>query len=357
MKKNIAIVVSNLAGSGGERVALDQAKMFYENGNNVVLFLLENEISYTITDINFPIVPLTNKKDKYKFLGKIGYKIYAKILQNKMKKFGEFDLVLSNLPRADRTVKELNHINKYFVIHISIEAEINNFKKRRREKKLKLYKYLYSNEKIITVSKGIVQDFEKLGIYYKDAINIYNGFDFNEIRKKANEEIDLDYEYIISPSAFRNQKRYDIILDSFKKIENKKIKLVIMCNIENVLIDMIKERSLEKRVELIGFQKNPFKYMKNAKLTILASDYEGFGMVIVESLILGTPVVSTDCPIGPAEILINDLSRWLTPMNNSIRMAKKIDEAISSNIIINEKIIERFSKESVYKEYEKLCKN
>lgn len=81
MKRNIAIVVPNLAGTGGERVAIDQAQMFYENGNNVVLFLLENEISYKTDDFDFPIVSLTNKKDKYKLFGKLGYKLYAKILE------------------------------------------------------------------------------------------------------------------------------------------------------------------------------------------------------------------------------------------------------------------------------------
>lgn len=127
MKKNIAIVVPNLAGSGGEKIAIIQAKMFYENGYNVVLFLLEDLKVYEIDKFEFPIISLTNKKDKYKLFGKFGYKIYAKILEKKMKDHGSFDLVISNLPRADRTVKELRHHNKYFVIHMSYKAEIEKF--------------------------------------------------------------------------------------------------------------------------------------------------------------------------------------------------------------------------------------
>lgn len=65
-----------------------------------------------------------------------------------MKQFGSFDLVLSNLPRADRTVKELKHHNKHFIIHISIEAELNKFKKRRKEKSID-YINIYIQMKIL----------------------------------------------------------------------------------------------------------------------------------------------------------------------------------------------------------------
>jgi len=349
--KNIAIVVTNLAGSGAEKVAVTQAKLFKEKGHNAVLFLLDNVQKYNTDDCDFPIIPLTNGKDTYKFLGKIGDYIYAKILELKMKEFGKFDIIISNLPRADRVVKLLSHQNKYFVIHISYKAELEKFRKKRAKKKLKLYRFLYKDEKIITVAKDIIKDFDDLKIKYKNAVTIYNPFYFEEIRKKGNDEIDIEYEYIISPSAFREQKRYDVMLDAFKMLTHN-IKLVILAKNDDKLIEMIKERDLQDKVVILGFQQNPYKYMKNAKLMILASDYEGFGMVIVESLILNTPVVSTDCPTGPREILTGDLSQWLVPVRNPKVLAKKIDEALNSNIKIEDKDIEKFDKEYIYKGYE-----
>lgn len=356
MSKNIAIVVPNLAGSGGEKVALTQAKMFYEKGHNVVLFLLEDLQKYSTDDIDFPIVALTNKKDKYKIFGKLGYKYYAYLLKKNMQKFGTFDLVLSNLPRADRTVKELQHSNKYFIIHISIQEEINKFKPKKAMKKSRLYKYLYTNENIITVSQGIIDDFAKLNIQYKTIKTIYNGFDFQEILKSCNDEVEnINYEYIISPSAYRKQKRYDVVLDAFLKLKNKDIKLLILSEFNAELDNMIKSRGLSERVVVLGFQKNPFKYIKNAKLTILASDYEGFGMILAESLIIGTPVVCTNCPTGPSEIMINNLSKWLVPVNSPEKLAQKIDEALVSKIVINKDDLSRFDKENIYKEYLSLC--
>ncbi|QOR62334.1 glycosyltransferase [Sulfurovum sp. ST-21] len=351
--KRIGVVVTNLAGSGAEKVALTQAKLFREKGHEVALFLLDNIQKYNTDDCDFPIVPLSNGKDTYKFLGRLGDFIYAKILESKMKKIGKFDLVISNLPRADRVVKLLAHHNKYFVIHISYKAELEKFSKKRARKKLKLYKFLYENENIITVANDIIKDFDVLDIKYKSATTIYNPFDFEEIKSKGNEAIEIGYEYIISPSAFREQKRYDVMLDAFKMIEHD-IKLVILANSDDKLTKMIQERDLEDKVVVLGFQQNPYKYMKNAKLMIMGSDYEGFGMVIVESLILNTPVVSTDCPTGPREILTGDLSKWLVPVNNPKALAQKIDHALESNILIDEESINKFNKEYIYKEFEAL---
>jgi len=351
--KRIAIVVTNLAGSGGEKVAMAQAKLFREKGHYVVLFLLEDVRTYDTSDVDFPIVALTKHKNTYKGLGKIGDRIYAKILESKMKQFGEFDIVFSNLPRADRVVKLLNHSSKYFIIHTSYRTEIDKFKLLRANNKLKLYRELYHNENIITISKGMIEDFNALGIDYKSVKTIYNPFDIEEIREKGNEEVALDYDYVISASAFRKGKRYDVMLDAFKMVQ-KDIKLLILANSNPKLKEMIKERELEDRVVIAGFQQNPYKYIKNARLLLLSSDREGLPTVVIESLILGTPVISTDCPTGPCEILTAELSHWLVPTDNSHALAAKIDEALASDICIKDENIEKFDKETIYHEYKTL---
>lgn len=353
--KNIAIVVTDLGGNGAEKSVLNRAQTFFENGHNVVLFLIENVKIYDVDNYKFPIIALTQRRDTFKFLGKIGDYIYAKILEYKMKQFEKFDIVFSHLPRADRVVKLIKHPNKYFVIHMSYKAELEKFKKRRAAKKLKLYRYLYEGEKIITVSEAMVKDFDTLGIKYESAEVIYNPFNIDEIRQKGDESIELDFDYIISSSAFKKQKRYDVLLDAFKLIKHD-IKLIVLATPHPNLISMIKERALEKKVIILGFQQNPYKYIKNAKLLVLASDREGLPRVVVESLILGTPVVSTDCPTGPAEVLVNELSRWLVPMDNPKLLAQKIDEALDEKIQIEDYIVEKFGKQNIYKKLEQLLK-
>lgn len=353
--KNIAIVVTDLGGNGAEKSVLNRAKILYENGHNVVLFLIENIKIYDVDNYKFPIIALTKRRDTFKFLGKLGDYIYAKILESKMKKFDNFDIVFSHLPRADRVVKLIKHPNKYFVIHMSYKAELDKFNKKRARKKLKLYRYLYKDEKIITVSQAMIQDFDELNIKYKSAKVIYNPFDFEEIRQKGREAIELDFDYIISSSAFNKQKRYDVLLDAFKLIKHN-IKLVILAQSHPKLIKMITDRGIESKVVILGFQQNPYKYIKNAKLLVLSSDREGLPRVIVESLILNTSVVSTNCPIGPSEILIDELANWLVSMENPKALAQKIDEALDSNIQIKDYVIEKFNNQNIYKKLEKLLK-
>jgi len=352
-KKKIAIVVTNLASSGAEKIALTQAGLFAEQGHDVVLFLIDNVKSYELADCKFPIVALSSGKNTYKLFGKFGDSIYVKILEKKMEMFGEFDLVMSNLPRADRVVKLLDHPNKYFVIHTSYKTELEKFAARRSEKKEKLYRYLYTDEKIITVANAIVRDFDHLGIKYKEARTIYNPFSFESIREKGEEEIDLDFEYIISPSAFRKEKRYDVMLDALKLVRSP-VKLVILANGDPKLDAMIKERGLEDRVVILKFQQNPYKYIKNARLLVLSSEREGLPTVMIESLILGTPVVATNCPTGPSEILTGDLARWLVPLGNPQALAEKIDEALNTTIEIDEEILDKFNKNTIYKQFKVL---
>jgi glycosyltransferase involved in cell wall biosynthesis len=353
LMKKVAIVVTNLASSGAEKIALSQAKLFKEYGHEVVLFLVDNVKEYDTQECDFPIETLTNGKNTYKVLGKVGDRIYSEILHKKMQQYGGFDVVISNLPRADRVVKLLNHPNKYFVIHTSYKTELEKFASRRGQKKSKLYQYLYANEKIITVANAIINDFDHLNIKYHKAITIYNPFSFESIRAKGAEKIDLEFDYIISPSAFRKEKRYDVMLDALKLLKSS-VKLVILANSDPKLDEMIKARGLEDRVVILKFQQNPYKYIKQAKLLVLSSEREGLPTVMIESLILGTPVVATDCPTGPREILTGDLSRWLVSMGDPKALAEKIDEALESEIEIDESILDKFNKETIYQQFKAL---
>ncbi|MGL5621960.1 glycosyltransferase, partial [Cetobacterium sp.] len=67
--------------------------------------------------------------------------------------------------------------------------------------------------------------------------------------------------------------------------------------------NLIKESGLEGSIVLIGKTTNPYVWMKNSKLFVHSSNYEGFGLVIVEAAILGKAIISSDCKVGPKEIL------------------------------------------------------
>ena len=226
-----------------------------------------------------------------------------------------------------------------------------------------MYKKRLDGTKIITVSQG-VKNFLKQCNVKADMIKIiYNPFDIKRIKelsKESNTQI-LNEPYIIHAGIFCQQKRHDRLLKAFKKLKTK-CKLVLLTHHNDELEKLIKEHGLENKVIIAGFQKNPYPWFKCAKLSVLCSDFEALPMVIVESLICGCPVVSTDCRSGPNEILVGDLAKWLVPMNNdenklTDNLAAKIDEALNTKIKIDPSIYERFDADKIADEYLSLIDN
>ena len=145
-----------------------------------------------------------------------------------------------------------------------------------------------------------------------------------------------------------------MLLKAFADVQGS-IKLVLLTKQNEQLDQLIHSMNLTERVIVAGFQKNPYPWMRHAKLSVLSSDSgEALGMVLIESLICGTPVVSTDCPSGPSEILTGSLAKWLVPVNDAKALSKKIQEALATDISIDERLIKKFKDKYVMKQYEEL---
>jgi glycosyltransferase involved in cell wall biosynthesis len=363
--KLIGLIVTNLAGSGAEKVVLNLFNMFEKFGHRVYIFLLEDIICYDLSEKERnKIINLTTNRKYHKLFSFIGdkrlhYLLEKKLLSIEKEENQKFDLILSNLPASDRVLQYSIRNNVYFCIHTSYFQEIEEFKSKgnyfRAKKKYKLYKKIYKNKKLIIVANKIKEDLDELNIQYKSVKCIYNPFDFDEIRKEADEKVEIIKEdYIVSASAFRSVKRHDILFDSYKKSEAN-LKLVLLCNENKELLKMIKDRSLEDKVVILGFKKNPYPYIKNAKCLVLSSEREGLPTILIESLILGTPVVSTNCISGPSEILTGELSKYLAKVNDSNDLALKMKQIIKNNIIIKDEYIAKFNEKNIIEEYLTLC--
>jgi glycosyltransferase involved in cell wall biosynthesis len=365
--KLIGLVVTNLAGSGAEKVVLNLFNMFEKFGHNVYIFLLEDLILYELSENEKnKIIPLTKNRKYHKLFSFLGDKRLHYILEKKLtlieKQEGRnFDLLVSNLPSADRVLYYSSRNNVYFCIHTSYYQEILEFernnKSARAAKKIKLYKKIYENKNLITVANQIKDDFKKFNINVKRSLTIYNPFNFDNIRNLGNEILD-DIpigNYIISASAFRPVKRHDILLDAYKK-SGIKLKLILLCSSTKDLVDMIRERDLENSVEILGFRTNPYPYIKNARALILSSEREGLPTVLIESLILGTFVASTNCISGPSEILTGELTKYLANVNDSDDLALKMNQVLNDKIIIQDKYIEKFNENNIINQYLELIK-
>lgn len=114
-----------------------------------------------------------------------------------------------------------------------------------------------------------------------------------------------------------------------------------------------KELGIENNVWLPGFVDNPYKFMSRASVFVLSSEYEGFALVLVEALALGCPVVSTNCPGGPSEILENGKYGKLVPIGDAKALALAILDTLKNPLPKEflQKKAKAFSVENITKEY------
>lgn len=193
--------------------------------------------------------------------------------------------------------------------------------------------YNFIATKVIALSNGVKNDLTSNFKINENKIQvIYNPVDVENIQKLSDEEIsDLDTraseKLVIAVGRLVDQKDFDTLIKAFKIVsKNVTSKLVILGKgpKENHLRGLCKNLDLDEKVLFLGFKENPYKYMKKADVFVLSSKWEGFGHVIVESMVAGTPVVSTDCKSGPAEILEDNKHGLLVPVSDSESMAEKI---------------------------------
>lgn len=138
---------------------------------------------------------------------------------------------------------------------------------------------------------------------------------------------------IITVGSLKAQKNHSLLLRAFAQINqaNARLMLVGAGTEESSLRQLASDLAISKRVIFAGFQVDPTPYYKTADLFVLSSDHEGLPTVLIEALSCGLPIVSTDCPSGPAEILENGRLGELVPVGDAEALAQAIGASIAAN--------------------------
>lgn len=195
---------------------------------------------------------------------------------------------------------------------------------------------------VVAVSRGVADDLIKLTKLPQEKVHvIYNPIVTPELFAKAEETLDHPWftpgepPVILSVGRLTPAKDYPTLIKAFDLVSKEMpARLMILGEGEERprLEALIKERGLEEDVTLPGFVDNPYKYMKHAAIFVLSSQWEGFGNVLVETMALGTPVVSTDCPSGPAEILEGGKWGKLVPVGDIETLARAVMATLTNRI-------------------------
>ncbi|PJK27663.1 glycosyltransferase [Minwuia thermotolerans] len=129
---------------------------------------------------------------------------------------------------------------------------------------------------------------------------------------------------ILSVGSFKRQKNQALLIAAFAQMRAPGDTLMLLGEgqLRLELGAVAREAGVAEAVLMPGFHSDPTPFYLTADLFVLSSDYEGFGNVIVEAMACGTPVVSTDCPSGPAEILKGGQLGRLVPVGDASALAQ-----------------------------------
>ncbi|MCL0001495.1 glycosyltransferase, partial [Providencia rettgeri] len=154
------------------------------------------------------------------------------------------------------------------------------------------------------------------------AQTIYNGHDLSSIVKLSNDKVINDNIDFISIGRITFAKGHFHLLRalSIVKKDFPNVKLYIIGtyekdNLQSILLDVISKYKLENNVIFTGYKSNPYPYLKKSKALILSSIFEGFPGVVIESLHLGIPVITSNCG-GATEVIAGKTAQELTIKHN-----------------------------------------
>jgi glycosyltransferase involved in cell wall biosynthesis len=176
-------------------------------------------------------------------------------------------------------------------------------------------------DRIITQSHGLGDEIASLyGIPRARVVGIHNPIDIAAVRQAARDAAgtppwEVGGPVIVAIGRLVRQKGFDILLRSFARIEIPGSRLAILGEGPEraALTALADELGIADRLMLPGYVTVPEAWLANASVFVLSSRWEGFGNVVVEALACGAPVVATDCPHGPGEIVRHEHTGLLVP--------------------------------------------
>lgn len=365
MKDNkITLFVSSLAGGGAEGVCVNVANGLAKNGWDVDLIVLhlKNAAYLDRVNENVNLISLNAGNARYAIVPLLKY-----IRQNKIEKIVVFKYELAVLLILLKSVLRLNI--KVIARNINTFSQSSGQGKgiwRRYIANPLIQHYFCKADHVINQCEAMQEDLLTAFPELKGRTSVI----LNPVAKHVedyaenhNKENNHKQNYILCVGRLEKQKAFHFALEAFAKISNNspnlRLKIVGQGSLESELKSLAKQLKISQSVDFEGFQPHMLDYYLNAKVTLLTSIYEGFPNVLVESITLGTPVVSFDCPSGPSEIINQGSNGYLVEYQNIDDLIFYLDKSLNTQF--DSKVVMETAKKNkvseVMKKYSELLKN
>jgi len=359
--KEIVLLINSLGRGGAEGVFVTLANRLFEKNWQITLLVLHLEGAVRQNELN-PAIHCTvfNKKHARSSL----FVLSRWLLVNKPEKILVFSHQLAVLLVMLRFLlrKNIRIISRNVnTLSVKKKNELSFWHKHVVHKLVSLfYRHV---DLIIAQSNGMKDDLiSNYGICSSN-ITIINNPVQKQIENYLSNNIVLSKpngNYILCIGRLEYQKAFHYAIEAFNKISLHypmlRLKILGTGRQEAMLKQLVSDLNIADKVDFEGHQQDIVHYYFNASLTMLTSLYEGFPNVLIESIALGTPVVSFDCPSGPNEIIQEGVNGFLVRYQDADHLTECLELALNRQwdpgLIIQ--TADKFSSSKILDEYEKV---
>ncbi|WP_008317306.1 glycosyltransferase [Leptolyngbya sp. PCC 6406] len=348
---DVVLFIRWLRGGGAERVIANLANGLAERNLKVDLVLMQAEGEYLETlHSNVRVVnldtqsasagrgwrPPTSFQSTGSLLKLVRYlKQYRPpVLLSATHYLNEIALLAKQLAQVPTRVivTEHTHLSQEFRLTEQISSKLIPWTVRA------LYRFA---DEVVAVSQGVAADLDTFSPHRRKPTRVvYNSVVTPDIYRLAEAEVahpwfqQKDLPIVIGSGRFVRQKDFPTLVRAFAHLRQTiPARLVLLGDGRDhaEILRLVEEFAIADHVWMPGFVSNPYAYMKKADVFALSSAWEGLPTVLIEAIALGVPVVSTDCPSGPAEILKQGRYGRLVPVGDAVTLGDAIASTLQED--------------------------
>lgn len=308
--KKIAIVIGDLGMPGGaEKVAADLATEFHQRGYDVTVITFEekNKSGYLQTPAKHLHVSMPSREGSiFSQLALLVQRVWTfrQVFQRE-----QFTHIFSFLESANIPCTLASPLTL-----VSVHIDPDEWTERQK----KIIKFAFKRARAVVALTNSMQAKLETNLQLNNVVRIYNPVMTNLVHQRAKEHIAINKPFILAVGRLNALKRFDRLIAAYAQAKiAETCQLIILGEgeLRQDLEKQIKAYGLQNRVLLLGYESNPYKYMTRAEYLVMSSDTEAYPVVLIEALSLGCPVLSTDCPSGPREIIREGVNGLLVALS------------------------------------------
>ncbi|MBH9538457.1 glycosyltransferase [Novosphingopyxis sp. YJ-S2-01] len=331
-KRRLALFLPDMGGGGAERVALALLEGFLERGHPVDLVLSERK---------GPLLEMVPKEVEIFDLHAPRQRSTLLPLTRYLRERRPFALhaMMWPLPVVSVMARILAHVDTRIVGGEHVTLSYMPFALRHKVVRAVTRFFYRRADGLTAVSEGVADDVATLiGLPHEYFEVIYNPLLLPAEPVSEDDMRDLwpDRTHrLLAVGELKNQKNFSLLLEAMAILRKRgDISLVILGEgeCEEELRQQMNALGLSDCVTFAGFHKDIWRFFNAADLFVLSSDYEGLPTVLIEALHAGLPIVSTDCPSGPDEILEGGIYGELVPLRDPVALARGIEKMLGVDV-------------------------